>query len=219
MSALAQSVKNQRQVHLLQVAHAAVDEFGAAAGGLLGEIGALHKERAVAASGGFDCGTQTGRPTANHQDVPRLRIDAELPQNFAARVHACTSFPDDVKQHEAYSIFGIAVDRKHIPKWLFPLRGPLRQVFVAGVEVKATFHGSQKVYMYSENAQRRESGNDACRSRPRPVLALGHAAMRERAQPGIQPFGQSRILLERCARAQTGQAQHVGKCGIGERKS
>src|SRR5208282_1905092 len=25
-------------------------------------------------------------------------------------------------------------------KWLFPLRGPLRQSFVAGVEVKATFH-------------------------------------------------------------------------------
>jgi thermostable 8-oxoguanine DNA glycosylase len=38
-----------------------------------------------------------------------------------------------------YSIFGIGVDRKHILKWLFP-------------QEKATFHGSKKVYMYSENA-------------------------------------------------------------------
>jgi hypothetical protein len=39
----------------------------------------------------------------------------------------------------AYSIFGIAVDRKHEPKWLFH-------------QGKATFHCSQKVYVYSENA-------------------------------------------------------------------
>jgi thermostable 8-oxoguanine DNA glycosylase len=38
-----------------------------------------------------------------------------------------------------YSIFGIAVDRKHVLKWLFH-------------QEKATFHGSQKVYVYSENA-------------------------------------------------------------------
>jgi hypothetical protein len=37
------------------------------------------------------------------------------------------------------SIFGIGVDRKHTLKWLFP-------------QEKATFDGSQKVYMYSENA-------------------------------------------------------------------
>ena len=40
---------------------------------------------------------------------------------------------------ETYSIFGIGVDRKHILKWLFP-------------QEKATFHGSKKVYVYSENA-------------------------------------------------------------------
>jgi hypothetical protein len=34
----------------------------------------------------------------------------------------------------------------------FPYRGPQRQVFVAGVEVKATLHGLQEVYVYSENA-------------------------------------------------------------------
>jgi hypothetical protein len=42
-----------------------------------------------------------------------------------------------------YSIFGIGVDRKHILKWLFP-------------QEKATFHGSKKVYMYSENALKTE---------------------------------------------------------------
>jgi hypothetical protein len=39
----------------------------------------------------------------------------------------------------AYSIFGIAVDRRHALKWLFP-------------QEKATFHRPQKVYVYSENA-------------------------------------------------------------------
>jgi len=38
-----------------------------------------------------------------------------------------------------YSIFGIGVDRKHTLKWLFP-------------QEKATYHGTEKVYMYSENA-------------------------------------------------------------------
>ena len=38
-----------------------------------------------------------------------------------------------------YRIFGIGVDRKHTLKWLFP-------------QEKATFHGTEKVYMYSENA-------------------------------------------------------------------
>jgi hypothetical protein len=38
-----------------------------------------------------------------------------------------------------YSIFGIAVDRSHALKWFFP-------------QEKVAFHGSQKVYVYSENA-------------------------------------------------------------------
>jgi hypothetical protein len=50
------------------------------------------------------------------------------------------------------SIFGIGVDRKHTLKWLFSQPGPHGRAFVRGVEVKATFHCSQKVYVYSENA-------------------------------------------------------------------
>jgi hypothetical protein len=38
-----------------------------------------------------------------------------------------------------YSIFGIGVDRKHTLKWFFP-------------QEKTTFRGSEKVYVYSENA-------------------------------------------------------------------
>ncbi len=50
------------------------------------------------------------------------------------------------------SIFGIAVVRKYTLKWIFLFRGPQRQFFVAGVEVKATFHYREKVRVYSENA-------------------------------------------------------------------
>lgn len=42
-----------------------------------------------------------------------------------------------------------------------------------------------------------KSGKDGCRSRPGPAPAFSQPAMRERAQPGIQPFGQPRILAER----------------------
>jgi hypothetical protein len=40
-----------------------------------------------------------------------------------------------------YSVFDSALDRMHNAKWLFPTRGPHRQVFVCGVEVIATLHG------------------------------------------------------------------------------
>jgi hypothetical protein len=43
-----------------------------------------------------------------------------------------------------YRIFGIAVDRNLTLKWLFSFRGPRRQVFVAGVEVKATFNALKR---------------------------------------------------------------------------
>jgi hypothetical protein len=41
-------------------------------------------------------------------------------------------------QANGYSVFGIGVDRKYALKWLFH-------------QEKATFRGSQKVYVYSEN--------------------------------------------------------------------
>jgi hypothetical protein len=47
-----------------------------------------------------------------------------------------------------YSIFGIAVDRRHALKWLFH-------------QEKDTFHGSQEVYVYSENAPETDKQNPA----------------------------------------------------------
>jgi hypothetical protein len=61
-------------------------------------------------------------------------------------------YPLSLPETAEYSILGIAVDRKHTLKWHFPQRGPQRQVFVAGVEVKATLHDPQKIYVYFENA-------------------------------------------------------------------
>ena len=88
VAAFAQSIENQREVHLLEVAHAAVHQFGAAAGGLLGEVGALHQQSAIAARCGLNGGAEAGGPTADHQYVPGRRIAAEFLQNFIAFGHA-----------------------------------------------------------------------------------------------------------------------------------
>jgi len=76
------------------------------------------------------------------ETIPRLKKEKlrQAPQDRGA----CRSF--------SYGIFGMGVDRKHEAKWLFPFRGPRGQVFVGGVEVKATFYCSRKVYVYSDNA-------------------------------------------------------------------
>jgi hypothetical protein len=42
-----------------------------------------------------------------------------------------------------YSIFDSALYRNRDAEWIFPFRGPQRQVLVAGVEVKATLHDLQ----------------------------------------------------------------------------
>ena len=89
VAALAQCIENQRQVHLLEIAHAAMYELGAAAGSLLGEIGALDEQRAIAAGGGFNGSAEAGGSAADYENVPRPRIAAELFQNFIAMDHAC----------------------------------------------------------------------------------------------------------------------------------
>src|ERR1039458_4522640 len=103
VAALAQGVEDQRQVHLLEIAHAAMHELGAAAGGFFGEVGTLYKQRAVAASGGFHRCTQASGPAADDQHVPRLRCSAQLVENFLPCDHAShflSIWPDDGKQHD-----------------------------------------------------------------------------------------------------------------------
>ena len=87
VAALAQSVENQRQVHLLEIANPAMHELGAAAGGSLGEVGALDQQRAVAAGGGFNRGAQAGGSAADHRHVPGFRFRAEETQNIFSRFH------------------------------------------------------------------------------------------------------------------------------------
>ena len=70
MAPLTQGVEHEGQVHLFEIAHAAVNEFGAAAGGFLGEVGALNDQRAIATSGSFNRGAQACGPAANYQLHP-----------------------------------------------------------------------------------------------------------------------------------------------------
>ena len=69
---LAECLANQGNVPLGKVAHAAVDQLGAAAGRALGEIVSLEERRAIAPRGGIDRGSQARRPAANDDDVPGL---------------------------------------------------------------------------------------------------------------------------------------------------
>ncbi len=87
VAALAQGVENQRQVHLLEIANPAMHELGAAAGGFLGEIGALDQQRTVAAGSGFHRGAQAGSSASNHQHIPGFRFRAEETQNIFSRIH------------------------------------------------------------------------------------------------------------------------------------
>ena len=70
--ALAQRLEHQADVALAQVAHAAVDQLGAARRGAAGEVAGLGEEGAVAARRRLDRGPQAGRAAADHQHVPRL---------------------------------------------------------------------------------------------------------------------------------------------------
>jgi hypothetical protein len=65
-------------------------------------------------------------------------IDSIEPSNLS-KTFAELAPTETPAQKFDYRIFGIGVDRKHTLKWLFS-------------QEKATLHGSQKVYVYSENA-------------------------------------------------------------------
>src|SRR5579863_9104344 len=82
VSPLAQRIKYQSQVHLLQIAHAAMDELGTPAGRLLGEIGAFHKQSAIASRSSLDCAAEAGRSAANNQHIPWRSCSSQLAQDF-----------------------------------------------------------------------------------------------------------------------------------------
>jgi hypothetical protein len=71
-AAFSQRFKYKRDIALLQVAHAAMNQLDAAAGRALGEVRLLHHERAVAARRRINAYAQPGCPSADDEKVPRL---------------------------------------------------------------------------------------------------------------------------------------------------
>ncbi len=80
-------------VSLLEVAHAAVHELGAAAGGAAGEIPRFQERRPVAARGGVDGAPEPGGAAADNDDVPAPRRRLEPVENRAP-FQAPSSRPD-----------------------------------------------------------------------------------------------------------------------------
>ena len=69
-AALLESLHDQADVALLQVAHAPVHQFGAAAGGALPEVGLLQQEDIVAASRRVQRRADAGGPSPDQDHVP-----------------------------------------------------------------------------------------------------------------------------------------------------
>ena len=68
--AFAQGFAHEIHVALGEVAHATVDEFGAAAGGAFGEIAAFQQQGRESARGGIYRDAKAGRAAADDDDVP-----------------------------------------------------------------------------------------------------------------------------------------------------
>src|SRR5687767_7535411 len=87
-AAFAEGFGDEGDVALFEIADAAVNEFGAAAGGAFGEIVLLDKCRAITARGRFDGGAEASSAAADDEDVPRFGGVAELGDGLVAR-HCC----------------------------------------------------------------------------------------------------------------------------------
>jgi len=82
--ALPQRLQHQRDVALLQVAHTAVNQLGAAARSALGEVVGLEQRGAVAATGRVDGAAEARRAAADHEDLELL---GPQPFQHARAVH------------------------------------------------------------------------------------------------------------------------------------
>ncbi len=82
-TALMQPLAHQGNVELRQVADAAVEQFGRAAAGPAGEVGALDQPHAIAARHRVQGDARAGDPAADHQHVKRLmrhRLQVRAPR-------------------------------------------------------------------------------------------------------------------------------------------
>src|SRR6187399_1370060 len=82
-AAFAESLQDEGDVALFEVAHAAVDELGAAAGGALGEVVGFEEEGLEAAGGGIDGDAESGGASADDDEVP-LRFGGEVFEHLFA---------------------------------------------------------------------------------------------------------------------------------------
>ncbi len=73
-AAFSQGLHNQRDVALLEIAYAAVDEFGAPARGALAEVVSLQQEGSIATCGGVEGNTHAGGPSSDDDDTPGFRF-------------------------------------------------------------------------------------------------------------------------------------------------
>ena len=69
-AAFAERLEDQLDAALLQVANAAVDEFGAAAGRALAEVVLLEQHHAISARGRIDRNAQARGTAADHERCP-----------------------------------------------------------------------------------------------------------------------------------------------------
>ena len=75
---------NQFEVALLKIAHSAVNQFRAAAGGAAGKIPLFQQQRAIAARSSIDCRAKSGRAAADDEDVPRSGRVGERSEHLIA---------------------------------------------------------------------------------------------------------------------------------------
>ena len=73
-SPFAQCLAHQRNIALRQIAHPAVNQFGAAATGSFGVVMGLEQQGTVSSSGSLHSSTQATGPSSNDEQVPLSRF-------------------------------------------------------------------------------------------------------------------------------------------------
>ena len=79
-----QGFDHQGHVALTQVAHPAVNQFGAATGGPLGEIVLFEQQGAIPAAGRIQSHPQAGGAAPHHDHVPIVLVGLQGPDHLRA---------------------------------------------------------------------------------------------------------------------------------------
>ena len=90
-AALAERLQDEPHMSLPEIAHAAVNELGAAAGSAAAEVAALEEQDGVSPRRGINRHPHAGRPAADHDQVPRLAAINHASEHLGA-VHPGSVF-------------------------------------------------------------------------------------------------------------------------------